>query len=116
MRSCFRLLENCPASLFPPASAFAASYSAFQAASDVSLAAFTFAFAASYTASACATASVAATASEIVVVLSVPSDGFASSAFSFAASYSALARACSASASESVDGCDSSLFSDTRIS
>jgi len=103
------LSENCPASLFSPASAFITSYSDFQAASDASLAAFTFAFAASYAASACAIPSDVSTASEIVGVLSVPSVGFASFASSLAASYSALARACSASASESVEGCDSSF-------
>jgi len=57
----------------------------------------------------------AATASETVVVLSVPSSGFASAASSFAASYSAFATASSASASESVDGCVSSLSSDIKI-
>ena len=99
------MLENESPVFTSTTSSFADSYSAFHAASDAVLAAFSFCSASLYAASAPAAVSEAATASEIVVGLNVPSSGFACSAASFAASYSACAAAASACASESDDGC-----------
>ena len=100
----YLLVNDCPVSCGSTTSAFITSYSAFHAASDATLASFALALAVSYAFSATAAASDAATASEIVDCLNVPSSGFASSAFALASSYSAFALAASASASESVDG------------